>query len=95
MVLATNGRRFGSYMAAVLRPWPLVLVGCGLVLVFRLFLGLGGISLWPLVPSSPQRLAVDAGNDLGAFVGELALFGWLLRLGAFTAGSVLCEWRRL
>ena len=60
-----------------------------LVLVFGLFVGLGAVPLWPLVFASALGLVLDAGLNLGSVVGELALFGFVLRLGAVAARGLL------
>ena len=53
-----------------------------LVLGFGLFVGLGDVSLWPLVSSSAPWLVLVAGHNLGAVMGHVALFRRLLWSGA-------------
>ncbi len=60
-----------------------------LVLDVGLFLGLGTVPLWSLVPAQSLGLVLGAGYCVGPVLGELALHGRLLRLGAGAAGSVL------
>ena len=74
-------------LATVLRSWTLGLHQLRLVLVFGLFVGLGAVSLWPLVSAPAHGLVLDAGHRLGSVVGDLAVFEWLLRLGAASARS--------
>ena len=45
-----------------------------LVLVFGLFLGLGAVSLRPLVPAFALGLVLGAGHRLGSVMGDLAVF---------------------
>jgi hypothetical protein len=52
---------------------------------FGLFLGLGAVPLWPLVPAFALGLVLDAGHRLGAIVGDVAVFERLLRLGTIAA----------
>ena len=49
MVLATDGSAGGSRLAALFPSGTLALFGLRLVLAIGLFLGLGAVSLWPLV----------------------------------------------
>lgn len=60
-----------------------------MVLGFGLFLGLGAVSLWTLVPSQPLGLVLGAGHGLGTVLGKLEIHERLLRLGAFAAVGVL------
>ena len=60
----------------------------GLLLAVRLFVGLGAVSLWTLVPSSGTGMVLAAWSDLVARLGVLALYGFSLWLGAVAA------WRR-
>ena len=75
-----------------MRPWPLALVKPRLVLVFRLFVGLGAISLWALVRLSARGLGLGARHALGSLVGKLALFVLILWLGAVAAACLLALW---
>src|SRR5687767_8278601 len=63
----------------------MVVVGRWMVLVFRLFMGLGAIPLWSLVQLSNARLDLGARHGVGAFLGHMAIYGWFLRLGPFAA----------
>lgn len=71
-MLAADGRCFQSRLATVLRRWTLGLYRFRLVLDFRIFLGLGHLSLWPLVSDATLRLVLVAGYNLGAVLGVLA-----------------------
>ena len=84
-MLAANCRRERSLLAAILRSRSLVVVRCRLVLVFGLHVGLGAVPLWPVVQLSAIRLALGAGNRVVAVVGDMALLGRILRLGAVAA----------
>src|SRR5260221_10351248 len=63
-----------------------------MVLVFGLFLGLGALSLWPVVLLSARRLVLGARHLLGAVLGELAPYWFLLWLGAAAARGAFCGW---
>ena len=81
-------------LAALLRWRPLGVHRRRMVLAVRLFVGLGAVSLWPLVSAPALRLGLDAGPSLGAGLGNLA-DGWrLLRLGAAAAACRIrcCGW---
>ena len=73
LVLAANHCDLRCRLAAVLRPRTLGLYRLRLVLDFGLFVGLGDLSLRPLVSRPALRLVLVAGHDLGAVVGDLAL----------------------
>jgi hypothetical protein len=60
-----------------------------MVLGVGLFLGLGAISLWPLVPSQSLGLVLGAGHGLGTLMGKLEIHERLLRLGAIATIRVL------
>src|ERR1019366_4957095 len=85
LVLATPHSRDLPQLAALLRWRPLGLHRCRMVLAIRLFVGLGAVSLWPLVFASALRLGLDAGPRLGAGLGDMACHRGLLRLGAASA----------
>src|SRR5262245_18626613 len=82
-------------MEPVLRQRLLAVVGLRLVLAFLLFMGMGAVSLWPLVLSSGSPLGLDAGPGLGTFLGLLARNARLLRLGAVAARGAFFGWHRL
>ena len=60
-----------------------------LVLGVGLFVGLGSISLWPLVSQHPFWVVLGAGYCLGACVGKLEVQWQFLRLGAVATRSLL------
>ena len=62
-----------------------------MVLVLRLFVGLGTFSLRAMVFLPEDWLVLGAGYLLGAFLGKLALHGVVLWLGAVAAGSLFCQ----
>src|SRR6266571_806141 len=95
LVLATDGGNREWVLAALLRWWPLAVVGLRLVLELVLFMGMGAVPLWPLVPLSALRLGLVPGSRLGAGVGLLAPLGNPLRLGSAAAWRSLCRWNRL
>src|SRR6266568_2429526 len=66
LVLATDGGNREWVLAALLRWGPLAVVGLRLVLELLLFVGLGAVPLWPLVPLSALRLGLVPGSSLGA-----------------------------
>lgn len=51
--------------------------------------GLGALPLWALVPPPSSRLVLGARYHLGTFLGYLALFLRLLRLGSASALGLL------
>ena len=65
------------------------------VLVFGLFVGLGALSLRPLVMPVWRRLGLGAGRSLGTGLGELALHGVVLWLGTLAASRSLRSRARL
>ena len=73
-MLAAVGGEYQSGLAAILRSRALGLFGLWLVLAIRLFVGLGAIPLWPLVPSLSFGLVLAAGPCLGAVLGILEIF---------------------
>src|SRR6185436_7201581 len=81
-LLATDCGGGQPQLAALLRSGQMGLHGERLVLAFRLFLGVGAVSLWALVSARETRVVLDAGRRLGAFLGHLALYGPVLRVGA-------------
>ena len=94
-MLATDGGSGQSRLASLCRPGPLVLVGCGLVLVFGLFMGLGTISLWTLVFVAVVGVVLGAGYGLGSLLGDLAFEPVLLWLGAVAALFGFCQRSRV
>src|SRR5437867_10845762 len=93
-MLASDGRGRQPRMAAVLRLRPLGLFRLRLVLAFRLFLGLGAVPLWPVVPAPSAGLVLAARHGLGPLLGLLALYQRLLRVGAVAAGGLVQFWNR-
>ena len=89
-MLAADGRGLSARVETVWRPRPVGLYRLRLVLVFGLLMGLGGVPLWQMVSSYPMGMVLGPGNGLGSFLGELALLGSLLRLGA--SASLQQEW---
>jgi hypothetical protein len=69
-------------------------VGCRMVLVFGLFVGLGAVPLWTLVQLSPAGLDLGPGFGLGALLGYVALHRFILRLGSVAAWLRLAQWYR-
>src|SRR5437879_1289434 len=57
--------------------------------------GVGRLSTMPMVSQPASWLGLDAGHDLGTGLGDLALFGHVLRLGAPAAGCLLRCRRRI
>src|SRR6266699_334233 len=92
LVLATDGGTHEWDLAALLRWGPLAMVGLRLVLELVLFVGLGAVPLWPLVPLSALRLGLVPGSSLGAGVGLLASLGKPLRLVPAAAGRSFYRW---
>ena len=84
MLATPDGRDF-SRLAALLRWRPLGLHRRRMVLAIRLFMGLGAVSLWPLVSAPALRLGLDARPGLGAGLGDLAVGRGRLRLGSVAA----------
>ena len=84
-MLAADGGRHQSHVAALLQLWPVGLFGLRVVLAVRLFVGLGAVPLRPLVPTQPSGLVLGAGPGLGTVLGILAVHRQLLRLGAVAA----------
>jgi hypothetical protein len=72
----------------------MVVVGRWLVLVLGLLVGLGAVPLWALVQLPAAGLALGAGNGLGALVGHVAIYRFVLRLGAVAAGVRLSQRHR-
>ena len=64
------------------------------VLAVGLFVGLGAVPLWALVPAPSFGLVLEAGRGVGAFLGLLEIFGRLLRLGAVAAQGLVLLWHR-
>ena len=60
-----------------------------LVLVFGLLMGVGAVSLWPVVLLAARWLVLGAGPGLGTVLGDLALHEWLLRMGSI-ASAMSC-----
>ena len=73
-MLAALGGEHQFGLAALLRSRSLGLFGLRLVLVIRLFVGVGALPLWPLVPSLSFGLVLAAGSCLGALLGFVAIF---------------------
>ncbi len=88
-LLAPDGCGVVCGLASVLQRWPVGLDGCWLVLVFGLLLGLGAVPLCTLVLPFALGLVLGARFGLGTVVGELALLGRLLWLGAVAARRLL------
>ena len=86
-MLAADGGNGQPRVAAVLRRRAVGLQRLRVVLAFGLFVGLGAVSLWPLVPTQSLGLVLEAGQRLGAVLGWLEIRGELLRLGAAAAGG--------
>ena len=81
-MLASDCCRLECILEALRRLWPMALDRCGLVLVFRLFVGLGSLSLWPLDLSLRDWLGLGSRHLLGSVLGQLALFFVILWLGS-------------
>lgn len=84
-MLAADSRGLRSVLAALLRPRALVVVGCRVVLVFGLLMGLGAVPLWALVQLSEHGLDLGARHGLVAVVGDVAIRRWILRMGTVAA----------
>jgi hypothetical protein len=67
--------------------WSLALQHERMVLAIGLFVGLGAISLWPMVLRTATRLGLDSRLHLGPELGHLASRAGLLRLGTFAAAN--------
>ena len=93
-MLATGGRGSRCELAALLQSGSLALDRLWLVLAIRLFVGLGALPLWPVVSQPASRLGLGSRHNLGTGLGDLALFRYVLRLGAIAARSVFRCWNR-
>ena len=83
-------RRGGESKLEALRgSRPLDVDGLRLVLVFGLFVGLGSLSLWPVVHSPTAGLGMGAGYHVGSILGELAVYQQSLWMGAAAAAGSL------
>src|SRR5260370_41695937 len=86
LVLATDGGNREWSLAALLRWGPLAVVGLRLVLELVLFMGMGAVPLWPLVPLSALWLGLGTGARLGVGGGLVGALGQPPRLGPLAAG---------
>src|SRR3990172_69947 len=91
LLLAAERRGGERRLAALFPRGTLDLLGLRLVLELRLLVGLGAVPLRTLVQPPALGLVLAARHDLGAVLGELALHGRLLWLGAAPARGVLHE----
>ena len=72
-MLAADGGRRESGVAALLRCWAVGIYGLRVVLAVELFVGLGAVPLRSLVSAQSPRLVLGAGHGLGTIVGVLAV----------------------
>ena len=70
-MLATDRGDHCPRLATVFRLWPLGVFGLWVVLGIQLFLGLGSVPLWTMVPAWSPGLVLAARTHLGTFMGQL------------------------
>ena len=88
-MLAADGLRGESGLAALLQFGAVGLHRLRLVLGLELFVGLGAVSLRPLVLCASTGLVLVSGRYLVTGVGLLEIYTGLLRLGSSAAFSLL------